>query len=98
MTLTYPDTFPTMRSAIDIQEIYFALAPGVPKFQNAVRQYAYDHHYLGGVGGPPVRPPLRVQALVLRGDQLHPVDRGRQRLWRLKRKMPVVEINGKAFG
>lgn len=48
MQASYPDTFPTIKDAERIQNIYFALAPKLKTWQHAVQELAYKQGYLGG--------------------------------------------------
>lgn len=53
MHMTYPDTFPTIRSAEKVQQIYFDIAPKLQPWQHAVQELAYKQGYLGGPGAHP---------------------------------------------
>jgi uracil-DNA glycosylase family 4 len=105
MMRNYPTTFPTVKSAEAIRAVYFTLAPGVPLFQTAVHATAHETHHLGG-------PPPYVYDLTTRRVSGHPfgyqhwfwsvVSYERltvsQRLWREKRGLPTIEINGIWYG
>lgn len=53
MSRNFPETFPTVKSAAEVQRIYFDLAPLVPKWQQHVQERAYAQNYLGGPGDHP---------------------------------------------
>ncbi len=53
MVLQFPDEFPTTRAAQEIEEIYYRVAPGLPRWQNQVRELASRQNYLGGPGAHP---------------------------------------------
>lgn len=48
----YPKIFPSVASAQKVVELFFSLAPSIPKFQRQVREIAHKQHYLGGEGHP----------------------------------------------
>jgi hypothetical protein len=107
MVRQFPKSFKTLKQAEAIQTVYFSVAPEVPEFQRAVQQTAYHQHYLGGAlpyQYDPTAPKLRVVG--------HPfgykhtfysvmaftkLSEG-QRLFREKRRMPMIEMNGVWFG
>jgi len=105
MMRNFPKTFPTVKSAEAVQGIYFAVAPGVPKFHTAVRDTAYRTHHLGG-------PPPYTYDADAREVHGHPYgyqhwfwsvvgyDRltVSQRIFREKRKLPMIEVNGIWYG
>lgn len=53
MQASYPDTFPTIRAAEKVQNIYFDLAPKLKTWQHSVQELAYKQGYLGGPGAHP---------------------------------------------
>ncbi len=57
MVEKFPEFFPTIRSAQEFQDYYYALAPGLPKWHRALRLHARDTGKLGGttmpIGSPP---------------------------------------------
>ena len=48
MWLMFPDLYPSEKAAKRVQDIYFAAAPSVPAWQNAVQLRAQEQTYLGG--------------------------------------------------
>ncbi len=103
--LANPKLFSSLSAAQKICDTYYAIAPGLPAFHRAVRRTAYDQHYLGGpqsytfdeargvVEGHPYQYKLWFWS-VIHYERL----KESQRLWRLKRGMPVEEINGIWYG
>lgn len=55
MHTNFPDVYPTLKDAKDVQTLYYDLAPALPAFHRAVREYARQHGYLGGPYAPPTR-------------------------------------------
>ena len=49
----FPRNFPTLASAKKVVDLFFSIAPTIPKFQNTVREIAYKQNYLGGPGAHP---------------------------------------------
>lgn len=49
----FPRNFPTLASAKRVVDLFFSIAPTIPKFQNTVREIAYKQNYLGGPGAHP---------------------------------------------
>jgi len=103
MCRNFPKTFPTLASAQKIQDVYFTLAPEVPAFHTAVRHTANEQHYLGGPAVYQYHP----QQMQVIGHPygykhwFHSVVAYQrltesQRLWRKKRGLSIVEINGTA--
>lgn len=64
MVLMFPKDFPTLKDAQHTQKIYFSCAPGVPKWQAAIRQRAHDQGFLGG--------PPKFGYTVLTDENAHP--------------------------
>jgi DNA polymerase I-like protein with 3'-5' exonuclease and polymerase domains len=52
MHLYYPTTFPTAKSAEEIQSMYFSVAPSIPVWQKSVQERAHRQKYLGGNDHP----------------------------------------------
>lgn len=107
MVQQFPKSFPDLKAARAIREVYFSVAPWVPKFQGDVQQTAYHQHFLGGSGTYqylPAAPALRVigHPYGYRHDFYDVVGYQRltesQRLFRDKRGMPCVEFNGIWYG
>jgi DNA polymerase I-like protein with 3'-5' exonuclease and polymerase domains/uracil-DNA glycosylase len=48
MWLMFPDLYPSEKAAKRVQDVYFAAAPSVPAWQNAVQLRAQEQTYLGG--------------------------------------------------
>lgn len=105
MVRQFPKSFPDLKSAQRIQDVYFGVAPTVPAFQAAVQRTAYEQHFLGGastyqydvaakrVTGHPYAYKHTFYS-VLTYTRLSES----QRLWREKRKMPLTEIAGIWYG
>lgn len=53
MALQFPDEFPTVKAAKEIQDIYYKVAPGLPRWHEQIRQRAAKQGYLGGPGDHP---------------------------------------------
>lgn len=53
MVLQFPDEFPTRKAAQEIEDIYYKLAPGLPKWHDQIRERAAKQCYLGGPGDHP---------------------------------------------
>ncbi|KKM64008.1 hypothetical protein LCGC14_1505670, partial [marine sediment metagenome] len=58
MVKNFPEVFPDLHAARAIKAIYHDLAPKIPEWQRAVRDYADTHGYLGGFGDPPFGHPF----------------------------------------
>lgn len=52
MAERYPTIFQTVGIAKKTTELFFSVAPSIPKFQKAVRELAHKQHYLGGESHP----------------------------------------------
>ena len=50
MVEKFPEFFPNLKAASEFQNYYYALAPDLPKWHQALRQQAHKVGYLGGVG------------------------------------------------
>lgn len=110
MNRTFPKAFPTIKAAEDVQRVYFDVAPWVPQFQTAVQQTAHDEFGLGGAR--PYRYFQNPEKSHRWWVQGHPYGYHHdfysvlayerlsesQRLWREKRRMPTIEINGIWYG
>jgi hypothetical protein len=101
MCRNYPETFKTQKSAEEIQQIYFDLAPEVPQFHTVVRHTAYTQRFIGGPPPYDYNPDtLTVSGhpygykhwfwSVVSYRRLNPA----QVLWHKKRKIPTIEFNG----
>lgn len=114
MAATFPDLYKDQKAAERVQGIYFEVCPNLPAWHSWLRQHAYDHGFLGGPGpvlmgadnacykkgwsGPsPVPHPFQYKHYFWSVLAYQPITE-KQRLWRQKRKMPTVEINGRWFG
>jgi hypothetical protein len=53
MMMTFQESFPTLKIATQYKAILHAMAPTVPKWQNQVRERAYQQNFLGGPGDHP---------------------------------------------
>ena len=58
MVKNFPEVFLDLAVARKYQAIYAAMAPKIPAWQHAVRDYADTHGYLGGFGDPPFGHPF----------------------------------------
>jgi hypothetical protein len=100
-----PALFPDLKAAQRIDDVYTAIAPALPAFHTAVRHTAHTQHYLGGSG-------VYTYDADKRWVQGHPYGyllwfwsvvayeklTLTQKLWREKRKMPLIDIGGVPFG
>jgi len=105
MVRNFPTIFPTLKVAEETQRIYFDVAPEVPEFHTSVRHTAHQQKYLGGAAtyqylpaerkviGHPYGYKLWLWSVVAY-ERLNPG----QLLWRQKRKLPTIEINGIWYG
>lgn len=48
MWLMFPHLYKSLAAAKRVQDIYFEVAPAVPRLQNAIRVRAYEQGYIGG--------------------------------------------------
>lgn len=64
MALMFPDLYRSPAEAEHVQDVYFAVAPGVKPWQAAVQQRAHDQGYLGG--------PAKYGHTFLTDDNAHP--------------------------
>ena len=64
MALMFPDLYRSPSEAEHVQNVYFAVAPGVKPWQGAVQQRAHDQGYLGG--------PAKYGHTLLTDDNAHP--------------------------
>lgn len=49
MVENFPDVFPGgLKEAEKVQDMYYALAPKLPAYHTRMRDFAYEHEYLGG--------------------------------------------------
>lgn len=64
MALMFPDLYRSAKEAEHVQDVYFAVAPGVKPWRSAVQQRAHDQGYLGG--------PARFGHTFLTDDNAHP--------------------------
>jgi uracil-DNA glycosylase family 4 len=48
MVLQYPDVFPTEKIAQRVQDIYYSVVPGLPKWHAQIREHAARYRILGG--------------------------------------------------
>jgi len=64
MALMFPDLYRSVKEAEHVQDVYFAVAPGVKPWQSAVQQRAHDQGYLGG--------PAKFGHTFLTDDNAHP--------------------------
>ena len=53
MVRNFPETFPDLKTARKYRDIFFTMAPEVPKWQDAVRAYTDQHGFIGGSGPSP---------------------------------------------
>ena len=58
MVEKFPQFFPNLKVAEEFQGLYYALAPGLPTWHEALRRRAKDHHRLGGTTAPPTEPSI----------------------------------------
>lgn len=106
MHKTFPKAFPTVESARAVRQVYFDVAPWVPQFQSACQATAYDEFGLGGAktyryfqnAAKSNRWWVQGHPYGYRHDFFAVLTYERvtesQRLWHLKRKNPLVDING----
>lgn len=52
MVEKFPEFFPTLKAAQEFQGFYYALAPDLPKWHQALRKTAHERGFLGGVTPP----------------------------------------------
>jgi DNA polymerase I-like protein with 3'-5' exonuclease and polymerase domains len=52
LKLTYPEDFPTVKSAQAVIDLMFDLFPSIKQWQQSVRHLAHKQHYLGGEAHP----------------------------------------------
>ncbi len=105
MCRNFPKTFPTLKAAEKIQDVYFAIAPGVPKFHAVVRHTAHEQHYVGGSATYQYLPdqmkvighPFAYKHWFWSVVAYERITES-QRLWRVKRGMPTMEFNGIWYG
>ena len=64
MTLMFPELYKSLAEAKHVQEVYFAVAPGVKPWQHALQRRAHDQTYLGG--------PTRPGFTFLQDENAHP--------------------------
>ncbi len=99
--LNNPSIFRSLKEAEHINDVYYAQAPSLPKFHMAVRNTAHETHFLGGSETYKYEPDRRWVSghpyaykhwfwSVVSYERLNES----QRLWRVKRKLPVVDFNG----
>jgi hypothetical protein len=114
MALTFPDIYPTIQAAEKTQRTYFDICPTLPTWHTALREWAYEKGWLGGPGPIIDTPDNRCYKKDWSGPApwAHPFQykhwfwsvlqytrlNEKQYLWRLKRGMPVTEIQGTKFG
>jgi len=113
MAATFPDLYPTDAAAEKVQAIYFEVCPALPTWHQALRTRAYDVGFLGGQGpvtlahdnscygdkwrGPSPWPhPFQYTHWFWSVIAFKPITES-QKLWRLKRRLPIQEINGRYF-
>jgi uracil-DNA glycosylase family 4 len=48
MVETFPDVYPTLKDAQQVQDLYYGVAPKLKAFHQRVRDLAHEHGYLGG--------------------------------------------------
>lgn len=96
-----PQYFRSLADAQKIDDVYCACAPSLPKFHQAVQWTANEKHYLGGPGTYTYDADKRLITGHPYGYKhwFHSVVAYQrvtesQKLWRQKRKAPLVEING----
>lgn len=100
-----PQLFKSLKEAEHIDKVYQQIAPSVPRFHASVRDTAHRQHYLGGAGTYTYdHTTLKVSGhpfaykhwfwSVVAYERLTES----QRLWRLKRDMPMIDINGIWWG
>lgn len=100
-----PTIFRSLKDAECVDAMYCAVAPGLPVFHNVLLHQAHTTHFLGGAGAYAYQPAtLTVTGhpygykhwfwSVVGYDRLNES----QRLWRTKRKMPMIDINGIWYG
>ena len=53
MMMTFPQSFPTLKIATQFKKTLHTMAPGIPAWQNQVRERAYQQNFLGGPGDHP---------------------------------------------
>lgn len=58
MVEKFPEFFPTLKAAEQFQGFYYALAPDLPKWHQALRKQARDTGYLGGLTLPGHQPSI----------------------------------------
>lgn len=114
MANTFPDIYKDVKAAEKVQGTYFDICPGLPVWHAALREQAYDTGMLGGAGpvlmgednacykkgwsGPSPWPhPFQYTHHFWSVLGYKPISE-KQRQWRVKRRMPVVEIQGRWFG
>lgn len=105
MIRQFPKTYRSLKEAEKIQDVYFSVAPSVPRYHESVRRTAYDQHFLGGPPPycyDPEKKRVTGHPYGYRHDFYAVMAYTRlsegQRLWREKRKMPTTEINGIWYG
>lgn len=113
MASTFPELYPLEKDADRVQRIYFEICPNLPIWHQALRSQAYDTGSLGGPGAPLLTEDNRCYTPGWTGPSpwAHPFQYRHwfwsvlayspitesQRLHRVKRGQPCVEINGRWF-
>ena len=114
MAMTFPDLYKDIQAAERVQRTYFEICPTLPVWHHALRTRAYDKGYLGGPGDvlqgednacykkawtglSPWPHPFQYQHWFWSVLHYQPINE-KQRLWREKRHMPTLEIQGRWFG
>lgn len=104
MFMMFPDLYKTVKDAQYVQDLYFAVAPAVPKLQNQIRLRAHDQTYIGGPKDAKFRSILddpNAHPYGYRHDfydvvSLTPIGPESRRRLELER-IPVIEMNGKLY-
>lgn len=104
MWMMFPDLYKTLADAKKVQDIYFEIAPAVPRLQNEIRLRAHEQTYIGGPKGAQYRSILddpNAHPYGYRHDfydvvAMTPI--GPEARKRMEaEKIPVVEINGRLY-
>jgi uracil-DNA glycosylase family 4 len=104
MFMMFPDLYKTVKDAQYVQDLYFAVAPAVPRLQNEIRLRAHDQTYIGGPKDAKFRSILddpNAHPYGYRHDfydvvTLTPIGPESKRRMEQER-IPIIEMNGRLY-
>lgn len=104
MWMMFPHLYKSLAAAKRVQDVYFEVAPAVPRLQNAIRMRAYDQGYIGGptdyraasILDDPNAHPYGYRHDFFDVVTLQPISDNQVKHLEAER-VPVIELNGRKY-